>query len=340
MTTETCRTNLKEEDIRPAELMADKQSSLQWDIDFLISTKSAWVKVPCPACDSDVSKFYGEKNGFQYEECCTCETVFTNPRPSLPILHQFYAQSKNYEYWNRIVFPKTEEARRVNIFRPRAQKVAGIVREALVPSDDRIILEVGAAFGWFCEEIQNLKIFQKIIAVEPTPGLAATCRKKGFLTIQKPIENVELDGPVDVVVSFEVIEHLFSPSDFIRHCNRLLKPKGLLILSCPNLMGFDVGLLGLKSGTFDHEHMNYFHPDSLKTLVERFGFEVISIETPGKLDVDIVGKAIAEGRLDISNDSFLRKLFTLGGEKRLGEFQRFLAENLLSSHLWIVARKR
>src|SRR5690606_21945678 len=102
---------MKEEDIRPVALMADKQSCLNWDIDFLLSMKADWVDVNCPACGSNENHSYGEKKGFKYVECEECETVFTNPRPSLDALHAFYAQSKNYDYWNKYIFPQTEQVR-------------------------------------------------------------------------------------------------------------------------------------------------------------------------------------------------------------------------------------
>ena len=41
-----------------------------------------------------------------------------------------------------------------------------------------------------------------------------------------------------------MIEHLFSPQDFLAVCASLLKDGGLLVLTCPNGQGFDVSVLG------------------------------------------------------------------------------------------------
>jgi SAM-dependent methyltransferase len=43
------------------------------------------------------------------------------------------------------------------------------------------------------------------------------------------------DTSVDVVVSFETIEHLQQPVIFIKECHRVLAPGGALIISTPNL---------------------------------------------------------------------------------------------------------
>lgn len=42
------------------------------------------------------------------------------------------------------------------------------------------------------------------------------------------------DESVDVVVSFETLEHLRDQERFLRECSRVLKPKGVLICSTPN----------------------------------------------------------------------------------------------------------
>lgn len=45
------------------------------------------------------------------------------------------------------------------------------------------------------------------------------------------------DGSVDVVVSFETIEHLKKPQRFLSECSRVLKPNGILLLSSPDRDG-------------------------------------------------------------------------------------------------------
>src|SRR5260221_9228884 len=42
------------------------------------------------------------------------------------------------------------------------------------------------------------------------------------------------DGSVDVAVSFETLEHIAEQDAFLDELARVLKPEGLLILSCPN----------------------------------------------------------------------------------------------------------
>lgn len=324
-------------DIRPTELMLNKRPCIEADRRFLLQRREQWVHVVCPACQHVYSSPFGEKDGFSYVQCGECATVFTNPRPSLELLHEFYATSENYAYWNEHVFPATEDVRRTHIFRPRAERLERYCRQFSLGMGT--FMEIGAGFGTFCEEVAARQLFDRIVAVEPTPDLAETCRKKGFEVIGEPVENVHAREVADVIAAFEVIEHLFCPRDFIRQCNRLLRSGGLVVLSCPNVRGFDVSELGLASGTFDHEHLNYFHPDSLRRLLQDCGFEVVDVSTPGRLDAGIVRTKVLEGSRSLEGKPFLQMVL-LDRWNELGMvFQDFLSENLMSSHMWIVARK-
>lgn len=190
--------------------MADKAQCIEADRDFLLNRRNQWVQVACPACRCRSAKAYGEKAGFAYVECVECGTVYTNPRPSLALSHEFYANSQNYAYWNEHVFPATEEARRERIFQPRAARVADYCRRVGLTAGT--LLEVGAAFGTFCEAMREQGVCDEIIALEPTPGLAQTCRERGLRVLECFVEEIEAAELADVVAAFEVIEHLFAPA--------------------------------------------------------------------------------------------------------------------------------
>jgi 2-polyprenyl-3-methyl-5-hydroxy-6-metoxy-1,4-benzoquinol methylase len=329
--------DMKEEQIRPAALMKAKEASLESDIVFLVREKRDWISVACPACSSNSRKLFGEKQGFSFDLCSNCGTVYTNPRPSLELLHHFYENSLNYTFWNDHIFPATEEVRRREIFKPRADRVLRKLEEEGIASF--LLVEVGAAFGWFCEEIKEANPQAKVIAIEPSNSLAETCRKKGIDTKNVAIENLELDEQADVVVAFEVIEHIFSPKEFMSQIDRILKPGGMVFLSCPNLHGFDVQVLGLKSSAFQHEHLNYFTPSSVTLLLNQAGFTEVEVSTPGELDVDIVKQMFDNNNSILLHNQFIAHILSLENPQLNNSLQKFLAKESLSSHMWIVGKK-
>ncbi|HEY7314151.1 MAG TPA: class I SAM-dependent methyltransferase [Gemmataceae bacterium] len=328
---------LRETEIRPDNLMKGQTERFASDIRRLLQNKHHFVSVPCPACDSADHRPAFTKYELNYVVCTQCATMYISPRPSPAVLENYYAQSENYRYWNQYIFPASEGMRRERIFRPRALRLRDICARHGI--EGGVLLEVGAGFGTFCEEVQRLGLFQRVIAVEPTPDLAATCRHKGLEVIQSPIERVSTEvGQVDVVAAFEVLEHLFSPRQFVTACRERLAPGGLLLITCPNLKGFDVSVLGSLSNTVDVEHLNYFHPDSLCHLLEQCGFVPLEVQTPGELDAELVRKQALSRTIDLSSQPFLHRILLEDWERVGNRFQRFLADNLLSSHMWIVAR--
>ena len=330
--------SFRETDIRPDSLMKGQAERFAADVRRLLERKAEFVEVSCPACDSGEAREAFHKNELRYVTCVACETMYISPRPTPEILEMYYSTSENYAYWNAHIFPASEDARRERIFRPRAERVVEFCERYGVPRGT--LLEVGAGFGTFCEEVRRLDFFKRLVAVEPTPDLAETCRRRGLEVIEKPIEQIEFEEQaVDVIVSFEAIEHMFSPGDFVRQASRILSPEGLLILTCPSAKGFDVVVLEAASDTVDPEHLNYFHPASLSLLVESCGFRVLEVQTPGKLDAELVRKKVLSNQFDLSSQPFLRQLLIDEWDRMAEPFQQFLADNNLSSHMWLVAKK-
>lgn len=329
---------LRETEIRPDHLRREQAARFAADVRRLLGCKDQFVAVPCPACGSAGGRKAFEKFELAYVLCGECGTTYVSPRPPPAVLEMYYSTSENYAFWNTHIFPASEAVRREKIFRPRARRLADLCTRH--GRTGGVLLEVGAGFGTFCEEVRRLGLFRRVVAVEPTPGLAETCRKKGLEVIQKPIENVSLDqGQIDVVASFEVVEHLFAPRDFLAACFGLLAPGGLLVLTCPNVRGFDVAVLGPASDTVDVEHLNYFHPASLRRLIASCGFEPLEVLTPGELDAELVRKKALAGAINLRAQPFLAGVLLDEWERVGAAFQRFLADNGLSSHMWAIARK-
>ncbi|MDQ3075852.1 MAG: methyltransferase domain-containing protein [bacterium] len=75
--------------------------------------------------------------------------------------------------------------------------------------------------------------------------------------IKIPLE----DGSVDVVVSFETIEHIKDYEKFMSEIKRVLKPDGVLILSTPNDLEYPEG---------NHFHIHEFTPKELQKLTDKY----------------------------------------------------------------------
>ncbi len=338
--TEVTAVRLSENEIRPAELLAEQEAAFARDVARLRQRSAEFVGVDCPACGGVQGQTAFEKYGFTFIECDSCATLYMSPRPSEQVMADYYRNSENYAYWAEHIFPASEAARREKIHKPWLERVLACCERFDV--DRGTLVEIGPGFGTFSSLAVEQQAFARIVAVEPTPELAAACRRRGVEVFEKRVEDLaeeEIAG-ADVVVAFEVIEHLFQPSRILAGLHRIMRPGGLLVLSCPNGQGFDVAVLGPGSKAVDAEHVNLFNPYSLGLLVQSCGFEVLEVSTPGRLDAEFVHDAIVRGEYDVAGQPFLQRVLVDEWERLGGDFQQFLADHQLSSHLWLVARKK
>jgi ubiquinone/menaquinone biosynthesis C-methylase UbiE len=85
----------------------------------------------------------------------------------------------------------------------------------------------------------------------------------------------------DVVLSSEVIEHVFDVDNYLRELHRVLKPGGILGLSCP-FHGFLKDLLILLSGKFESHfhnpydpHIRFYSMKSIRDALDKNSFQLI-----------------------------------------------------------------
>ena len=62
--------------------------------------------------------------------------------------------------------------------------------------------------------------------------------------------------------------------------------------------------------------------------------------TPGKLDLDLIRNAVSAKEYDIKNQPFLKYLLFDQWELIKNNFQKILQDNLLSSHMLVIAQKK
>jgi 2-polyprenyl-3-methyl-5-hydroxy-6-metoxy-1,4-benzoquinol methylase len=100
----------------------------------------------------------------------------------------------------------------------------------------------------------------------------------------------ELENSFDVVISVEVIEHLFYPKELIRAAKKCLKPNGTLILTTPYhgywknlLLSVSNKMDGHFHALWDGGHIKFFSVNTLTNLLETEGYIDIKFKFAGRL---------------------------------------------------------
>ncbi len=327
---------MKEEDIRPEAVLNRYLELSRQDAERFFVHDSR-VPVVCVACGSSRSTPQFEKHGFAFTRCTDCGTLYQSPRPPIAAFEAFYRRSESSRYWSDVFFPAVAEIRRDKLFAPRARRLTALCAERGITVGS--LIDVGAGFGIFLDEWRRLCPGTEAMAIEPSESLAQACRAKGFDVLQDIVENVAgHDDSADLVTCFEVLEHVYDPLEFVRVLARLARPGGYVFISTLGIDGFDLQILWEKSSQiFPPHHINFLSVRGFELLFQRAGLINVSVSTPGLLDVDIVRNAVKREPALLGTQRFLRNL--LADDDKAAAFQLFLAEQRMSSHVWVIGQK-
>ncbi len=106
----------------------------------------------------------------------------------------------------------------------------------------RDVLEAGCGEGYGADLIAD--VARRVVAVDYDAAAVAHVRARypRAEALQANLAELPLpDASVDVVVNFQVIEHLWDQGQFVAECARVLRPSGLLMVSTPNRITFSPG---------------------------------------------------------------------------------------------------
>lgn len=141
-----------------------------------------------------------------------------------------------------------------------------IVRyEAVLPIvKNKTVLDIASGSGYGTEIIatQAKKVFGVDVDKEAVKYATLNFGRKNIDFLLGDGKDIPLeDGTVDVVTSFETLEHIEDYNHFMAEVKRVLKPDGLLVLSTPNDVEFPEGA---------HFHLHEFEKKELESLVSKY----------------------------------------------------------------------
>jgi hypothetical protein len=147
---------MREEDIRPKKIFDEYLLLAKIDAETYFSNVEK-INGSCPACESVGDRTF-EKNGFSYEVCPQCHTLYVNPRPIASAFTRYYTESPSSKYWASTFYKETAGARREKLWRPRARLILETLSR--YNAQDHMIIDIGGGLGLFAEEIRLLFCIQ------------------------------------------------------------------------------------------------------------------------------------------------------------------------------------
>lgn len=134
---------------------------------------------------------------------------------------------------------------------------------------DKTVADIGCGGGAFLDYINT--VAKKVIAIEPTDVYRNYMSEKGYLSYSYTQDALQdYKRKVDVVVSFDVIEHVEDPIVFIQEAYELLSDKGVAYIGTPTDAPVMRELLGevYESFLFSTQHPWVLSKDSFQYIAD------------------------------------------------------------------------
>ena len=332
---------MKERDIRPEGLYEEFHIRSKADVLHFFPGNQNREDFSCPGCgERSFSDLY-KVNTFPVVKCNICDSGFVTPRPTDEALSLFYREATSQKFLAEVWYPTTGDARLEKLIRPRARLIQQLIESLAI--DRNRITDIGAGSGLLLDALREVMPESQFAAVEPNPPFVKHLKSQNYLVFNGLVSEAARDGDwqdtADLVMAFNVCEHVQSPVEFVRDMVAVAKPGGTIMFTGVNGNGFDILTLGANANAIcPPQHLNFLSCQGVALLLERCGLEKISVTTPGVLDVDVVKNMLKDKPQSIQ-DPFLRHVLEKSDHGTLQKFQQFITDNQLSSHMQVTAQK-
>ncbi len=239
--------------------------------------KGELVEVHCPVCAFEAANpIVTRADGLMVRSCARCGLLYVSPRPSDSALNEFYSRysevhqkidCEDESYWRGI------SRSRYGFLRGNCR--THVLKRVGIDIKGKRILDVGCGNSRFLLLCQNHGAGH-VAGIEPDKKMAIAARKRlgldvyaGYLGDLPADEN-----RFDLVVLWDVLEHIAYPRDLLTGLRGVLAPGGYLAATSPNadcLKQEGNQWTGFK---VDFEHMCYYGRDSARCLFESCGFSL------------------------------------------------------------------
>jgi 2-polyprenyl-3-methyl-5-hydroxy-6-metoxy-1,4-benzoquinol methylase len=209
---------------------------------------------------------------FDYYRCSKCDFIFLYPLPK--DLGRFYPT----EYYE---VPKDEEELAARAEKLQSAKLDVLLRFATKGS----LLEIGPAYGLFAFLAKRAGF--EVTGIEMDSRCCDFLRSIVGITVVEGNDTLSLLGTLpkyDVIVLWQVIEHLPDPWTVLNSAAQHLVPGGVLIIDTPNPEAFQFRVFGARWTHVDApRHVTLIPAQLLSEFAEKQGMKPIDISSNGAI---------------------------------------------------------
>jgi 2-polyprenyl-3-methyl-5-hydroxy-6-metoxy-1,4-benzoquinol methylase len=248
--------------------------------------RSDWIlRESCPACGSKSIASFAEVRHIDYARCRECEFVFANPVPSDRSIGEFY-NSDFYQNYRRLEEDNIAKNPYFSIScytDPR--RLAGW----LDCDKSARILDFGCGPASFIALLRDEFGYQNVEGLELNKDSAAIAERQYNIKLTPTVDELKYQK-YDVIILFEVIEHIPDPAEIIALCCSRLAENGKLFITTPSIRNIPGRFFPSHCAHYTApSHVSLFTEEAMRRLLRRFDLGIERLETD---DAPLLGNAL------------------------------------------------
>jgi len=230
--------------------------------------------------------------------CRRCGLCYVNPRVSPDSMSLFYPEDyvshsvalvepkllspwgEQASRWRRELFELWLNDNRVPTFRRLTLSLIGRSRRIRYdplrfPGDGRRLLDIGCGLGNYLADKRALG--WDVYGVEPASNAVAICRRRGLKVSEGMFDPAKWQPDFfDTVTLLQVMEHIDDPQSLLKQIHAVLKPRGILYITVPNIRSIPAKLFTTYwIGTDVPRHYYFYTPETVSRLLINSGFKIV-----------------------------------------------------------------
>lgn len=149
------------------------------------------------------------------------------------------------------------------------------------------LFDLGAGWGHFM--LAGKELGYDVYGVEISEQPYLYCVNDLKLPVDH-IDFFEMDEnkKFDIITMWDVLEHIDKADDFLAKCSKLTMPGGYLFLQVPQIDSFFAKRHQDEWKMMGLDHVNYFSKKTIRLILEKNGYEVLSIKSSFELKLFIM----------------------------------------------------
>jgi len=208
---------------------------------------------------------YGVKSNIHIVMCKRCKYIFQHEKFDYETLQFLYKQDNGFD--------PSPDLKRTEVYlrnkKRRQQAITSAIELADLFHKKRLnVLDVGGGIGEITEHLCGRC---KVYLADVNNSMPINSK---IVKINKLFDEIEFTKKFHVIVMNHVLEHVFSPTNFLKKAHSILTDQGIVIIEVP----FELYTSILFKRVGDWRHVAYFSTNILGNFLRKTEFDPLSLK--------------------------------------------------------------